>query len=147
MTQSKIPFDMDAAIQALRDGKSLNGKDGVLTPLIKQITEAAIQAELEEHLANEEKPNRKNGTSSKTVKSLSGSFELDTPRDRTSTFEPQLVKKNQTQLTDELDRKILALFALGTSYQDIRHHIAELYGVSVSNGTINAVTDKLLPEH
>ena len=146
MTQSKIPFDMDAAIQALRDGKSLNGKDGVLTPLIKQITEAAIQAELEEHLANEEKPNRKNGTSSKTVKSLSGSFELDTPRDRTSTFEPQLVKKNQTQLTDELDRKILALFALGTSYQDIRHHIAELYGVSVSNGTINAVTDKLLPE-
>ena len=43
-------------------------------------------------------------------------------------------------------RKILALFALGTSYQDIRHHIAELYGVSVSNGTINAVTDKLLPE-
>ena len=113
MTQSKIPFDMDAAIQALRDGKSLNGKDGVLTPLIKQLTEAAMQAELEEHLASDEKPNRKNGSSSKTVKSLSGSFELDTPRDRTSTFEPQLVKKNQTQLTDELDRKILALFALG----------------------------------
>ena len=146
MAQSKIPFDMDAAIQALRDGKSLNGKDGILTPLIKQLTEAAMQAELEEHLANEEKPNRKNGSSSKTVKSLSGSFELDTPRDRTSTFEPQLVKKNQTQLTDELDRKIIALFALGTSYQDIRHHIAELYGVSISNGTINAVTDKLLPE-
>ena len=146
MTQSKIPFDMDAAVQALRDGKSLNGKDGVLTPLIKQLTEAAMQAELEEHLANEEKPNRKNGSSSKTIKSLSGSFKLDTPRDRTSTFEPQLIKKNQTQLTDELDRKILALFALGTSYQDIRHHIAELYGISVSNGTINAVTDKLLPE-
>ena len=93
MTQSKIPFDMDAAIQALRDGKSLNGKDGVLTSLIKQITETTIQAELEEHLANEEKPNRKNDTSSKTVKSLSGSFELDTPRDRTNTIEPQLVKK------------------------------------------------------
>ena len=102
MTQSKIPFDIEAAVQALREGKGLNGKDGVLTPLIKQLTEAAIQAELEEHLTREKLPNRKNGKTSKTVKSLSGSFELDTPRDRANTFEPQLIKKNQTQLTDEL---------------------------------------------
>lgn len=146
MTKPKIPFDMEAALKALREGQSLTGKDGILTPLIKQLTEAAMQAELEEHLAKEETPNRKNGKSSKTVKSLSGSFELETPRDRANTFEPQLVKKNQTQLTDELERKIIALFALGTSYQDIRSHIADLYGISVSNGTINAVTDKLLPE-
>ena len=146
MTQSKAPFDMEAALKALREGQDLTGKDGILTPLIKQLTEAAMQAELEEHLAEEETPNRKNGKSSKTVKTLSGSFELDTPRDRANTFEPQLVKKNQTQLTDELERKIIALFALGTSYQDIRYHIADLYGISVSNGTINAVTDRLLPE-
>lgn len=146
MTQSKAPFDIDAAVQALREGKSLNGKDGVLTPLIKQLTEAAIQAELEEHLTKEELPNRKNGTTSKTVKTLSGSFELDTPRDRANTFEPQLIKKNQTQLTDELDRKIIALFALGTSYQDMRDHIADIYGISISNATISAITDKLLPE-
>ena len=146
MTQRKISFDMEAALKALREGQSLNGKDGILTPLIKQLTEAAIQAELDEHLAEEDAPNRKNGTSSKTVKTLSGSFELDTPRDRANTFEPQLVKKNQTQLTDDLERKIIALFALGTSYQDIRSHIADLYGISVSNGTINAVTDRLLPE-
>ncbi len=57
-----------------------------------------------------------------------------------------MVKKNQTQLTDDLERKIIALFALGTSYQDIRSHIADLYGISVSNGTINAVTDRLIPE-
>jgi transposase-like protein len=146
MTKPEITFDMDAAIKALYEGKGLNGKDGILTPLIKQLTEAAMQAELEKHLSEEEQPNRKNGTTSKTVKSLSGSFELDTPRDRAGTFEPQLVKKNQTQLTDDLERKIIALFALGTSYQDIRSHIEEMYDISVSNGTINAVTDKLLPE-
>jgi transposase-like protein len=146
MTKPNIPFDMDAALQALREGKDLTGKDGVLTPLIKQLTEAAMQAELDAHLDQDETPNRKNGSSSKTVKTISGSFELDTPRDRANTFEPQLVKKHQTQLTDELERKIIALFSLGTSYQDIRSHIADMYGISVSNGTISAVTDKLLPE-
>ena len=80
------------------------------------------------------------------MKSLAGNFELNTPRDRQGTFEPQLVKKHQTHLTDELERKIIALFALGTSYQDIRMHIEDLYGIHVSNGTLNAVTDKLLPE-
>ncbi len=139
-------FDMQAAIQALRDGKGLSGKDGILTPLIKQLTEAAMQAELEQHLEQGENPNRKNGSSAKTMKSTSGNFELNTPRDRAGSFEPQIVKKHQTQLTDELERKIIGLFALGTSYQDIRAHIEEMYGISVSNGTLNAVTDKLLPE-
>lgn len=139
-------FDMEAAMQALRDDKGLTGKDGILTPLIKQLTEAMMQAELEQHLAEKETPNRKNGTTRKIMKSESGNFELDTPRDRAGTFEPQIVKKHQTHLTDELDRKILALFSLGTSYQDIRMHIEDLYGIELSNGTINAVTDKLLPE-
>jgi len=139
-------FDMDAALKALRKGKNLTGKDGILTPLIKQLTEAAMQAELDEHLAKESEPNRKNGTSSKQMKSPAGSFELKTPRDRAGNYEPQIVKKYQTQLTDELERKVLALFALGNSYQDIRTHIADIYGMSLSNGTINAVTDKLLPE-
>lgn len=139
-------FDLDAALAALREGKDLTGKDGILTPLIKQLTEAAMKAELDEHLGKEDKPNRKNGSSSKTVKSSAGSFELNTPRDRSGTFEPQLVKKHQTHLTDEVERKILALFALGNSYQDIRSHIQELYGIAISNGTLNAITDKLLPE-
>ena len=141
-----IKFDMDAAIKALREGKDLSGQDGILTPLIKQLTEAAMQAELEEHLTSEEPPNRRNGTTGKTMKSLAGEFELKTPRDRAGTFEPQIIKKHQTHLTDELERKIIALFALGTSYQDIRAHIADLYGMQLSNGTLNTVTDKLLPE-
>ena len=143
---TKPSFDIEAALQALRDGKDLTGKDGILTPLIKQLTEAAMQAELEQHLAQDETPNRKNGSTSKTIKSIAGRFELNTPRDRAGTFEPQIIKKHQTQLTDELERKIIALFALGTSYQDIRAHIEELYGIHLSNGTLNAVTDKLLPE-
>lgn len=143
---TKPTFDMDAAIKALREGKDLSGKHGILTPLIKQLTEAAMQAELEEHLANEDKPNRKNGRTSKTMKSPAGNFELETPRDRAGTFEPQIVKKHQTHLTDELERKVIALFALGNSYQDIRTHIADMYDMELSNGTISAVTDKLLPE-
>ena len=144
--KKQINFDMEAALKALRDGQDLSGKDGVLTPLIKQLTEAAMQAELETHLDAQEVPNRKNGRTSKTMKSAAGPFELDTPRDRAGTFEPQLVKKHQTHLTDELERKVIALFALGMSYQDIRDHIGDMYGISLSNGTLNAVTDKLLPE-
>ena len=144
--KNQIKFDMDAAIQALREGKDLSGKDGIFTPLIKQLTEAAMQAEREEHLTTEESPNRKNGSTRKTMKSPAGEFELSTPRDRAGTFEPQIVKKHQTHLTDELERKVIALFSLGNSYQDIRTHIADLYDISLSNGTINAVTDKLLPE-
>ncbi|MCS6210770.1 MULTISPECIES: IS256 family transposase [Shewanella] len=139
-------FDINAAIQALREGQDLTGKDGILTPLIKQLTEAALNAELEEHLATSTSANRKNGKTTKTIKSLVGNFELTTPRDRAGTFEPQLVKKHQTQLTDEMERKIIALFSLGTSYQDIRAHIEDMYGIAVSNGSINAITDKLLPE-
>ncbi len=149
MTMTKKPeiiIDAEAILAAIRDGSGLTGKDGALTPLIKQLTEAAMQAELDDHLANESEPNRKNGSTSKTVKGPAGSFELSTPRDRSGTFEPQRVKKNQTHLTEDLERKILALYALGNSYQDIRGHIQDLYGIALSNGTINAVTDKLLPE-
>jgi len=144
MTQAT--FEMDAEFKEQREGQDLTGKDGILTPLIKQLTEAAMQAELEAHLAVEAAPNRKNGHTRKTMKGPTGSFALHTPRDRAGTFEPQLVKKHQTHLTDELERKVLALFALGNSYQDIRTHIADLYGIELSNGALNAVTDKLLPE-
>lgn len=143
---TKVNFDLEQAIQALRDGADLNGKDGILTPLIKQLTEAAMQGELEQHLSQDNPPNRKNGTSRKTMKSTTGSFELDAPRDRAGTYDPQIVKKHQTHLTDELERKVIALYALGNSYQDIRAHIADMYDIELSNGTLNAVTDKLLPE-
>lgn len=139
-------FDLEQAIKALQSGQDLTGKDGFLTPLIKQITEAALKAELEQHLEGDEQPNRKNGSSKKTIKSSVGTFELDTPRDRSGTFEPQLVKKNQTKLTDEIDRKILSMFSLGMSYRDIRGHVEDIYGIDVSEATITGVTDRLIPE-
>lgn len=140
------PFDFDKALKDLQSGKGLTGKDGILTPLIKQLTEAALQAELQEHLDKEHEPNRKNGSSRKKMKSSSGNFELDTPRDRNGSFEPQLVRKNQTFLNNEIERKILSMFSHGMSYKAIREHISDMYGQDISNGTLNSITDKLLPE-
>jgi len=139
-------FDFDKALKELQAGKDLTGKDGVLMPLIKQLTEAAMSAELDHHLASSDEPNRKNGTGSKTVKTGSGSFELNAPRDRAGSFEPQLIKKNQTQLTPEIDRKILSLFSHGMGYRDIQYHIQDLYGIEISTGAMTAITDRLLPE-
>lgn len=143
MTQS---FNFEQALEDLKSGKDLNGKDGILTPLIKQLTEAALKAEQQYHLDQEDAPNRRNGSSKKTIKTGSSSFELNTPRDRAGTFEPQLIKKNQTQLTPELDRKVLSLFSHGTSYRDIQQHVHDMYGVSLSTGAMTAVTDQLLAE-
>jgi putative transposase len=143
---SKTNFDFNTALEQLKAGHGLTGKDGVLTPLIKQLTEAALKAEINQHLEQAPSPNRKNGVSKKTVKTSVGQFELETPRDREGTFEPQLVKKHQTKLTPEIDQKILGLYALGTSYRDIRFHIEEIYGIDVSEATISAVTDQLIPE-
>jgi len=90
-------FDFNDAVTDIMNGKSISGKDGVLVPLVKELVEAALQAEVESHISQEVfagNKNRKNGTSSKTIKAEGGSFILDTPRDRAGTFEPQLVKRN-----------------------------------------------------
>lgn len=146
------PTDLDAfkakILEHIKAGKPLNGKDGVLTPLIKEVMTAALEGEMDAHLESEAEPgdaNRRNGKTVKTVKSASGQFELITPRDRNGTFDPQIVKKRQTILTDELDDKILKLFAIGTSYKDIAAHLLDMYGVDISTATISAVTDKLVP--
>jgi len=139
-------FNFEDALKDLQAGKDLTGKDGVLMPLIKQLTEAAINAELEHHITDSEEPNRKNGKGSKTIKTGAGSFELNASRDRAGTFEPQLIKKNQTQLTPEIDRKILSLFSHGMSYRDMKYHIHDLYGIEVSPATISSITDQLIPQ-
>jgi transposase-like protein len=135
-------------IKGLYEGKPLLGPSGVLTNLVKDLTQVALQAEMEGHLGEdslEQGGNRRNGITTKTMKTGAGSFELEVPRDRNSTFEPQLIKKRQTILTEELDNKILALYGLGTSYEGIAHHLQEIYGVEVSAATISTVTDKLVP--
>src|SRR5210317_528414 len=139
-------FDFDKALKALQSGKAITGKDGVLTPLIKQLTEAALQAELDSHLADDVAPNRRNGKTSKKVKSTAGPFELDTPRDRAGTFEPQLVKKHQTSVSDEIEAKILSMYGLGMSYRDIGTQVEDLYGIKVSTATLSAITDKIIAE-
>ncbi len=140
----KKTFDLEEALEAIKAGASIDGKDGVLAPLIKQLTEAALEAELETHLGQELR-NRKNGKSSKTMKSSVGEFELNVPRDRNGTFEPQIVKKHQTHMSDQIEQKILALYALGNSYSQISEHIEDFYGVHFSKATISAVTDKVIP--
>jgi putative transposase len=139
-------FDFEAALKAVQSGQSITGKDGVLGPLVKQLTEAALEAELDSHLSEEVAENRKNGKSRKTVKSTIGKFELETPRDRAGTFEPQLVKKHQRTVSDEIETKILSMFGLGMSYADICGHVEEMYGISVSPATISTITDKLIAE-
>jgi len=140
-----IEIDAQSIIEQIRQGKALGGKDGALTPLIKQLTEAALQAELESHLTQDLSRNRKNGKTTKTMKSEMGSFDLDVPRDRNGNYEPQIVKKNQTYMSDQIERKMLSLYALGNSYTQISDHIEEIYGIGFSNAAISAVTDKIIP--
>ena len=141
----KIEIDVEEFARQIKEGKGLSGKDGALTPLIKQLTEMTLQAELESHLAQDLTKNRKNGYTSKTMKTEHGAFELDTPRDRNGSFEPEIVKKNQTHMSDEIEKKMLSLFSLGSSYSQITDHIQEIYGVHFSKPAITAVTDKLIP--
>jgi len=89
--------------------------------------------------------NRRNGKNSKMIKSESGNFEISTPRDRESSFEPQIIKKRQTVLNESLDQRILELFGSGMSYSDISNHLKEIYDFDTSSATISAVTDRLLP--
>lgn len=144
MTEQNTNFDFQQALKDLQDGKALMGKEGILTPLVKQLTEAALEAEIDTHLSREITANRRNGKSQKTIKSANGSFELRTPRDRDGSFSPQIVKKHQTTMSDELEQKIIALYGLGMSYKDISAHLQEMYGVDISTGTLTAVTDKII---
>ena len=143
------PEALKEIIKGLYQGKPLLGSQGLLTQIAKDLTQLALQGEMEAHLIEdslEQGNNRRNGINTKTMKTGAGSFQLEVPRDRNSTFEPQLVKKRQTTLTDELDSKILALYGIGSSYGDISSHLQDIYGVDVSQATISAVTDKLLPQ-
>ena len=146
--EQQIGFDFNEVLEQFKSGKNLTGKDGLLAPLIKQLTEAALEAEVESHIANDVLSgtrNRKNGVNKKTIKDLSnGSFELETPRDRNGTFEPQIVKKHQTTISNEIEEKILSMYGLGMSYTDISSHIEEIYQVSISTATISAITDKII---
>ena len=141
----KIEVDVEQFARDIKAGKGIGGADGALSFLIKQLTEAALAAEIDSHLAQDLQKNRKNGYSSKTMKSSDGPFELDVPRDRNGSFEPEIVRKNQTTMSDEIEKKILSLYALGNSYSQIAKHIEDIYCVGFSKAAISAVTDKIVP--
>ncbi len=137
-------FDYEAALKAIQEGRPMLGEKGVLTPLIKNLTEAVLEAELDSHLAQEVINNRRNGKGKKIIKSTNGSFELKTPRDRAGTFEPRIIKKHQTRLSDTIENKIISMYSLGMSYKDISVHIKDMYGLELSNGSISNITDKII---
>lgn len=155
MNNTKINLDQfnfnqfqEDSIKKLKSGQPLTGKDGVLTPLIKQLLEAALEGEMDAHMSDcqeEGQANRRNGKTKKLVKTGAGSFELETPRDREGTFEPEIVKKRQTILNESLDNKVLSLYAIGMSYESITEHLHEMYGLEISTAKISQITDKLLP--
>ncbi len=147
--KKKIDFEnlsKDIAAQ-IRSGKPLTGKDGAFTPLIKQVIEAALEGEMDEHLreTRETAANRRNGRTRKNLKSSLGGIEIFSPRDREGSFSPQTIAKRQRILPGDLDDKILALYSRGMSYRDMRSHIQEMYGVELSDGTINSITDRVIP--
>ena len=143
--QMKIEIDLEEFAEQVKAGKSVTAKGGVLNDLLKQLTEMTLKAEIESHLAQDLERNRKNGYTQKTMRTEHGEFELNTPRDRNGSFEPQVIKKNQTHMSDEIENKMLSLFSLGNSQSQIIDHIEEIYGVHFSKPAITAVTDKLIP--
>lgn len=151
MQNKNESFDYEAlkkkTLEQFRSGKSLFGKDGAFAPLLKQFLEAALQAELEEHLESQEPEtkDRRNGYNSKQLKTADGTIELNTPRDRNSDFSPEIVKKRETILAESLESKIIGMYGLGMSFRDISAHIKDMYDTDISATTLSAITDKVIP--
>jgi len=136
------------ALEQLRNGESLTGKDGVFGPLLKQFIETALEAEIHGHLdeTEREKGNKRNGYGSKTLKTSSGEIVIDTPQDRNSSFSPEIVKKRERVLADNLESKIIGLYGLGMSLRDISSHIKEMYDVNISHSTLSEITERIIPK-
>jgi putative transposase len=145
----KKDFDFEAFVkqagEQLRSGKPLVGADGVFTPLLKKVIEASLEGELEDHLKGKKGNNRRNGHTQKNIQSSLGGFDIFSPRDRNASFEPQTVSKRQRVISEDMDKKILGLYGLGLSYSDIQHHLKDIYDFDISDGTITAITDKIIP--
>jgi len=140
--------------EAKARGLELTGPNGLLKLFTKNVLETALNEELTEHLGHpkhqddpsRESTNVRTGSRPKTVISdAAGEVVIDLPRDRESTFEPQIVKKRQRRLTD-VDEIVLSLYAKGLTTGEISAHFAEIYGASVSKETISRITDTVVAE-
>lgn len=119
---------------------------------IAEFMENSLDAELDEELGyskydykNKATENSRNGHSSKTLRTSFGDVEVSVPRDRRGEFEPQILKKNPTSISQDIEEKLLSMYAIGMTASDIEDHIRDIYGIEVSDTTVSRVTDKILP--
>jgi putative transposase len=138
--------------EAQANGVSLVGPDGLLADITKRVLELGLEVEMSEHLGYEKHAaegrngaNSRNGTRSKTVLTDIGPVEIEVPRDRDGTFEPQTVRKRQRRL-EGVDSMVISLSAKGLTTGEIAAHLAEVYGTEVSRETISKITDAVLEE-
>src|SRR5919205_2605077 len=149
MARRKAPVIPDELLDQLlagRDPQAALGKDGLVDELKRALTERALNAEMDHHLegeAAEGRPNSRNGYGRKTLFTDSGKLPLSIPRDRLSTFDPQLIAKYRRRLPG-FDDKIVSMYARGMSTREIAGHVLDLYGVEVSPDLVSAVTDAVL---
>lgn len=148
MARRKDPVIPDALLDQLLaggDAKAAFDQNGLLDQLKKALAERVLKAEMDHHLAGDDSGNRRNGYGRKTVLTDTGAVELSVPRDRASTFDPQLIGKYQRRFPG-FDEKIISMYARGMSTREITGHLRELYGIEVSADLISAVTDAVLDE-
>jgi putative transposase len=143
---------IDKLLGDYKKPEDIIGKNGLLKQLTKALLERAMQAEMSEHLgydkhdpAGNNSGNSRNGKTTKTLKGDFGEMPLETPRDRSGSFEPKMVAKGQTRFTG-FDDKILSMYARGMSTREITGHLEEIYGVEVSPTLISNVTDAVKEE-
>ena len=154
MTTLKIPEDrlLDELIAGCDKTSELFEVDGLFDRLKKRLIERVMSAEMENHLgykkydnAGKNSGNSRNGLASKEVKSSNSSFQIEVPRDRNGSFEPQIVPKHSRKI-DGFDEQVLALYARGMSTRDISSMLKELYHVEVSASLISDVTDAVIDD-
>ena len=131
---------------------SMDDIQNLFKETIAEFMESGLEAELDDELGygrydyrNKDTDNSRNGHSSKTLRTSYGDVEVAVPRDRKGEFEPQLLKKNQTSVSQDIEEKILSMYAKGMTTGDIETHIQDIYGIEVSDTTISRITDKILP--
>ncbi|HBN29187.1 MAG TPA: IS256 family transposase [Clostridiaceae bacterium] len=151
MKELNIPdIDLKKELKTCKSMEDLVGKNGLMQRLFGDIIQQFLEAEMEEHLGREkydrvpeEDKNYRNGYSTKKIRSSFGDVKIDVPRDRKAEFEPKIVKKYET-VCNELDKKVIGLYARGMSVDDIKAEIDELYGVDISPAMISKITDKVM---
>ena len=151
--KNDINFDYNSEVKKCKTIDDVLGKNGLVQRLVKDVLENILEAEMDEHLGrdkyqrqNDIEPserNYRNGYSQKNLRSSFGDVDLDIPRDRKSEFEPQIVKKYET-VCNELDKKIISLYAKGMTTSDIQAEIEDLYGITISPSMVSKITDKVI---